>query len=145
MELSAFFHSCGTTWGSHSRKFVFSFTLPWIPQFIFMEAYMGPPLWSSSQSSWLQIQRSGVDSRSYQIFWEVVGLERGPLSLMSTTEELPGRESSGSSLEGREYGCNPSRWPRSTLYLQKLAGTLPTSDGRSVGIVCSWTQATEFS
>jgi hypothetical protein len=27
-------------------------------------------------SSWLQIQRSGFDSRRYQIFWEVVGLER---------------------------------------------------------------------
>jgi hypothetical protein len=45
-----------------------------------------PPLWSSGQSSWLQ--RSGFDSRRYQIFWEVVGLEWGPLSLVSTTEEL---------------------------------------------------------
>jgi hypothetical protein len=50
------------------------------------------------QSSWLQIQRSRFDSRCYQIFWEVVGLERGPLNLVglergplnlvSTTEEL---------------------------------------------------------
>jgi hypothetical protein len=47
-----------------------------------------PPLWSSGQSSWLQIQRSGFDSRCYQVFCEVVGLERGPLSLVSTTEEL---------------------------------------------------------
>jgi hypothetical protein len=31
---------------------------------------------------------SGFDSRSYHIFWEVVGLERGPLGLVSTTEEL---------------------------------------------------------
>jgi hypothetical protein len=45
-----------------------------------------PPLWSSGQSSWLQIQRSGFDSRRYQIFWEVVGLERGTLSHVSTTE-----------------------------------------------------------
>jgi hypothetical protein len=37
----------------------------------------------------------GFDSRRYQIFWEVVGLERGPLSLVSTTEELLGRKSSG--------------------------------------------------
>jgi hypothetical protein len=37
-----------------------------------------PHLWSSGQSSWLQIQRSGFDSRHYQIFLEVVGLERGP-------------------------------------------------------------------
>jgi hypothetical protein len=30
----------------------------------------------------------GFDSRFYQIFWEVVGLERGPLSLVRITEEL---------------------------------------------------------
>jgi hypothetical protein len=69
-----------------------------------------PPLWSSGQSSWLQIQRPGFDSRRYQIFREVVGLERGPLSLVSTIEELLGRKSSGSGLEIREYGCgDPSR------------------------------------
>jgi hypothetical protein len=33
-----------------------------------------------------------------------VGLERGPLSLVSITEELLGRNSSGSGLENREYG-----------------------------------------
>jgi hypothetical protein len=64
----------------------------------------GPPLWSSDQRSWLQIQRSGLDSRRYHIFWEVVSLERGLLSLGSTTEELLGRKSSGSGLEIREYG-----------------------------------------
>jgi hypothetical protein len=31
---------------------------------------------------------SGVDSRRYQIFWEVVDLERGPLSLVRIIEEL---------------------------------------------------------
>jgi hypothetical protein len=46
----------------------------------------------SGHSSWLQIQRSGFDSRLYQIFWELVGLERGPLSLVSTTEELLDRK-----------------------------------------------------
>jgi hypothetical protein len=40
------------------------------------------------KSSWLEIQRPGFDSRHYQIFWQVVSLERGPLSLVSTTEEL---------------------------------------------------------
>jgi hypothetical protein len=40
------------------------------------------PLWSS------EIQRSGFDSRRCQNFCEVVGLERGPLSLVSTVEEL---------------------------------------------------------
>jgi hypothetical protein len=35
------------------------------------------------------------DSWRYQIFWEAVGLERGPLSLMSITEELLEWKSSG--------------------------------------------------
>jgi hypothetical protein len=63
-----------------------------------------PPLWSSGQGSWLQIQRSGLDSRPYKVFSEAVGLECGPLSPVSTTEELLGRNSSGSGLESREYG-----------------------------------------
>jgi hypothetical protein len=42
------------------------------------------------QSSWQQ--RSGFNSWRYQIFREVVGLERGPLSLVSTTEELLDRK-----------------------------------------------------
>jgi hypothetical protein len=95
-----------------------------------------PPLWSSGQSSWLHIQRSGLDSRRYQIFWEVVGLKRGPLSLVSATEELLGRKSSGSGLESRDYGRrDPSRWPRGTLQPQTLALASPTSGGRSIGIV----------
>jgi hypothetical protein len=35
---------------------------------------------------------AGFDSRRYQIFWEVVGLERGALSLVSTIEELLDRK-----------------------------------------------------
>jgi hypothetical protein len=51
---------------------------------------------------------------------KVVGLERGPLSLLSTTEELLGRNSSGS-LESREYGRrDSSRWPRGILYPQNV-------------------------
>jgi hypothetical protein len=46
-----------------------------------------PPLWSSGQSSWLQVQRPTFDSRHYQKK-KVVGLERGPLSLVSTIGEL---------------------------------------------------------
>jgi hypothetical protein len=112
------------------------------------EYLVGPPLWSSGQRSWLQNQRPGFDFRRYQIFWEVVGLERGPLSLVSTIEKLQVLESksSGSGLESREYGRrDKSRWPRGTLYLQTLALTSLTSGGRLVGIVHSRTQATEFS
>jgi hypothetical protein len=85
------------------------------------------------------------DSRLYQIFWEVVGPEWDPLSLVSTIEELLGRKSSGSGLENRDYGRrDQSRWPRGTLYPQTLALTSPTSCGLSVGIVWSRTQTTEF-
>jgi hypothetical protein len=65
-----------------------------------------------------------------------VGLERGPLSLVRIIEELLERKSSGTGKEQRINGRgDPSRWPRDTLYPQKLALTSPTSDGRSVGIV----------
>jgi hypothetical protein len=49
--------------------------------FVSLLSVRGPPVWSRGESSWLQTQMSGFDSRHYQIFWEVVGLERVPLSL----------------------------------------------------------------
>jgi hypothetical protein len=64
--------------------------------YLFMKIYIlfgRPPLWYSGQSSCLQIQRSGLDSRRYQIFGEVVGLELCPLNLVSSIEELLGRNS----------------------------------------------------
>jgi hypothetical protein len=68
----------------------------------------------------------GFDSQSCQIFWEVVGLEWGPLSLMNTTEEVLGRNINGFSPESQEY-CrgDPLHW----LF----------------AIVRSQTKATEFS
>jgi hypothetical protein len=67
------------------------------------------------------------DSRRYQIFWEVVGLEQGPLSLLR--------------VNGRGYSL---RWPRDTIYPLKLALTSPTSGCRSVGKICWRTEAPEF-
>jgi hypothetical protein len=89
-----------------------------------------PPLWSSGQSSWLQIQRSGFYSRRYQILGEAVGLERGPLNLVSTIEHLFEWESSGSGLESREYGRGvPLCWhPLSTK-----VGTNFAAKRRSLG------------
>jgi hypothetical protein len=62
----------------------------------------------------------GFDSRRYQIFWKVVGLERGSLSLVGITEELLEWKISGSGQENRinDRG-DPLRWPRDTLYPQK--------------------------
>jgi hypothetical protein len=58
--------------------------------------------------------------------------ERGPLSLMSTIEELLGRKCSGSSLESLEYGqWDPSRCPRGTPLASKV-GTNFTYKRRSL-------------
>jgi hypothetical protein len=64
--------------------------------------YVRPPLWSSGQSSWLQIRRPGFDSWQYQKK-KVVGLERGPLSPVSSTEELLSRK--------------PRIWPKGSVTL----------------------------
>jgi hypothetical protein len=105
-----------------------------------------PPLWSSGQSSWLQIQRSGFDSQYYQIFWEVVGLERGPLSLVSTIQELLERKSIGSCLENLNYGSKgpAALTTRHLFYPQKLTLALSTNSGRSAGIVRLRTKTTEL-
>jgi hypothetical protein len=71
-----------------------------------------------------------------------VGLERGPLSLVSTTEELiVATPVYKTEINGRG---DPLRWPRDTLYPQNIALTSPTSGSRSVGIVRLRTKASEF-
>jgi hypothetical protein len=77
------------------------------------------------------------------MFWEVVSLERGPLSLLSTIEVLLGRNGSVSSLETREY-CGGIRCADHATTLQKLVLTSSTSGSRSVGIVRSQAKITEF-
>jgi hypothetical protein len=106
--------------------------------FMCSRSWHRPPLWSSGQ-------KSGFYSRRCQILWEVVGVEWGPLSLVSTVEKLLERKSSSSGLESREYDHSDlSHWPHGTRCLQKLTLSSPTnSGGRLVGIVCSHTQATE--
>jgi hypothetical protein len=74
-----------------------------------------------------------------------VGLERGPLSLVSTNEELLGRKNSGSGLESRNTALGIRHAENATpLYPHKLALTLPTSGVRSVGIVRSQTKTMEL-
>jgi hypothetical protein len=85
------------------------------------------------------------DSRRYQIFWEVVALEWGHLSLMGTIEGLLERNNSGSGLKTENTAVESialtTRHPLST----KSALTSPTSGGRSFSIVHSWTKAMEIS
>jgi hypothetical protein len=65
-----------------------------------------------------------------------VDLERGPLSLVSTTEEVFEGQSSGSSLETGITTEGIRRADSATpLHPQNLALTSLTSGGRSVGII----------
>jgi hypothetical protein len=94
----------------------------------FWESGRRPPLWSSCQSSWLQIQRFRIRFLALRYFLRSSGSGTGTTQPLSTIEELFGRKSSGFGLENREYGFrDPSRWPRGTLYTQKLTVTSPTS------------------
>jgi hypothetical protein len=63
----------------------------------------------------------GFDSRRYQIFLVVVGLERGPLSLVSTIEGLLERKSSSSEITA--VGDTP-RCLRDTPLFAKVGNNL---------------------
>jgi hypothetical protein len=89
----------------------------------------------------------GFDSLHYQIFCEVLGLERGPLSLVSKLEEYLEEKVAIWTIEQKILSyClrDPLRWPRDTLYPQRLALTSLTIGGRLVGRVLSRTKATEL-
>jgi hypothetical protein len=85
-------------------------------------------LWYIGQSSWLQIQRSGFDSPALSDF----------LSSWSGTGSSQPREYNSGAAGIRHADYATPHYP------QKFALTLPRSGGRSVGIVHSRTQATEF-
>jgi hypothetical protein len=86
-----------------------------------------------------------TDSLALQGKKKVVGLERGSLSLMSTTEELLGGNSSGSGLESREYGRRDSSRDHTAPSIRKRVGTSFADKRRcSVGIVRLQTEAIEF-
>ena len=88
----------------------------------------------------------GFDPRHYQIFCVVVGLERGPLSLVRSIEELLEWKNSGSRSRKQRLTAVGIRCADhvTPLYPQKLALTSPTGGGRSVGIVRVRTKTTEF-
>jgi hypothetical protein len=74
-----------------------------------------------------------------------VGLERGPLSLVSKTEEILDRKLVAPvyKTENTAVGIRHADHVAPSI-LKKLAITSPTSGGRSVGIVRSRTQTMEF-
>jgi hypothetical protein len=72
-------------------------------------------------------------------------MERGPLSLVSTIEELLERKSSGSGLKAENPSVGIRRTDRATpLYPQKLALISPASGSRSIGIIPSRTKIMEL-
>jgi hypothetical protein len=77
----------------------------------------------------------GFHSRRFQIFWEPMGLERGPLSLVRTTEELLGINSSGSGQKKRDLPGGSVALTTQNPLSAKVGTTSPTSGGRSAGIV----------
>jgi hypothetical protein len=74
-----------------------------------------------------------------------MGLEWGPLSLVSTTEELLDRKVAASvyKTENTAVGIRHTDHVAPFIH-QKLAITSPTSGGHSVGIVRPRTQTMEF-
>jgi hypothetical protein len=133
-----------SSWLNNGDVLCFLWGTNWIYTCVCYVEESRPPLWSSGQSSWLQIQGSGFEA--LPDFWEVVGLERGPLSLASTIEELLERKSNSSGIENWDYVRRDlSHWRRDTPLSEKSWHYLHRQGGgRSVGIVRSRTQATEL-
>jgi hypothetical protein len=75
----------------------------------------------------------------------MVGLDQGPLSLVSAIEELLERKSSGPFLETEIMARGDQlRSLCDTFLSTKVATNFAKSGGHSVSIVPSWTQATEL-
>jgi hypothetical protein len=93
-----------------------------------------------------KLSHTGDVDRLCGLVVRVLGyISGGPGSIPGTTRKESSGSGTGSCLESREHGrMDPSRRPHGNLYPQKLAITSPTSGGRSVGVVRSRTQTTEF-
>ena len=105
-----------------------------------------PPLWSSGQSFWLQIQRSRVRFPALPDFLSSSGSGTGSTASWDQLRSYLNKKSSGFRSRKQRLTAVGTRCADhvTPLYPQKLALTSPTGGGCSVGIVRSRTKATEF-
>jgi hypothetical protein len=102
-------------------------------------------MWSSGQEFLATDPEAWVRFPALPGKKNVVGLERGPLSLGSTTEELLERKVAAPVYRTENTAVGIRHADQVVpLYPQKLAITSPASGSRSVGIVRSRTQTIEF-
>ena len=115
--------------------------ISWIMQGMWM---IWPPLWSSGQSFWLQIQRSRVRSPALPDF---LGSSRSGTG--STQPREPREVNWGANWIKKKSSGSRSRKQRLTAVGTRCADhvtrTSPTGGGRSVGKVRVRTKAAEFS
>jgi hypothetical protein len=71
-----------------SKKFQSEYTYEWIYKIILLLVYLDRLCGLVVRVPGYRFRRPGFDSRRYKIFWGVVGLKRGPLSLVRIIEEL---------------------------------------------------------
>jgi hypothetical protein len=117
--LSPLWSSGQSSWLQNGDVLCFLWGTNWI--YICYIEESRPRLRSSGHGSWLQIHRSGLDSRCYQIFWEVVGLERSPLSSWVQLRSCL-KQKETALFQKREITTveDPSRWLRYTALSAKF-------------------------
>jgi hypothetical protein len=89
----------------------------------------------------------GFDSWHYQIFWELVCLERGLLSLVRITEELLERKSSCSQSRNSKLTALGIRWLTTRHPLFAKVGTNSADKRRSLGqysLLADWSHGVWF-
>jgi hypothetical protein len=75
-------------------------------------------MWSSGQSP-------GFNSQCYQIFWEAISLEQGPLSLMRINEQLLEWKIAAPIWKTEINGCGGlSHWPQDTPLSAKVGNKI---------------------